>query len=65
MSSNIFVSFALAAGVALPIGVMHEDTSFRASDYKAQECEVSTDKKETIKVPCIVNVETGKRFGVG
>jgi len=44
---------------------MHEDTSFRASDYKAQECEVSTDKKETIKVPCIVNVETGKRFGVG
>ena len=64
MSSNIIVSFALAAGVALPIGVMQEDTSFKASNYKATECEISTDKKELVKVPCIVNMETGKRYGV-
>ena len=64
MASQIIVSFALAAGIALPIGALTETNQTPMSEFKASTCEISTASGKTT-VPCSVNQETGAKLGVG
>jgi len=63
VSSNILVSVAVAAGIALPIGALDQDTQYTPENFQASFCEIATDAGQT-EVPCIINIESGKKYGV-